>query len=112
MSQNPHPPPSDSPLTLAEVLLEELEPKWADLVEALETLADQKENREIWKKVEAVWEELHTPWDEVQKKSEEIRNLHTEEEAAQICRQKHITIDPSAKTPSDRIWNCKNELSK
>jgi hypothetical protein len=108
MSQNSS-PQSDFPLTLAEVLLKELEPTWADIVNAH---ARQKENPAAWEKVRAVWEKMDAPWDDVQTKINEIQDLKTEEGVSQICQREGIQIDSSAETPSDRIWDCKDELSK
>jgi Patatin-like phospholipase len=108
MSQNPHPPQSDFPLTLAEVLFKELKTKW-DIVNAP---PQPGENPDARKKVQAVWEAMHTSWEDVENKIKEIQDLKTEEGVLQICQQKGIQIDSSADTPAGRIWDCKYELSK
>src|SRR5437870_4410607 len=108
MPQN-SPTQSGFPLTLAEVLFEELGPTWADIVKAR---TEQQENPAAWEKVRAVWEKMYATWADVQNKINEIQNLRTEEKVLQLCQQEGIRIDPSAERPSDRIWDCKDKLSK
>src|SRR5260370_27658928 len=76
------------PITLAEVLFDELKSTRPDL--------DEKQTKIV----------------EVKAKLKEIADLQTEEQVAQICQREGIKIDPSAETPSERIWDCKYELSK
>jgi hypothetical protein len=100
---------SEFPLTLAEVLFEELEPAWTDILNAQK---GEKENPAAWENVRAVWEKMHQPWDDVQTKINEIQNLKTEADVSQICQHEGIQIDSSADTPADCVWDCKYELSK
>ncbi len=79
---------SEFPLTLAEVLFDELKSTRPDL--------DEEEPKIV----------------DVKAKLKEIEDVHTEEEVAQICQREGIEIDASAETASERIWDCKYELSK
>src|SRR5438445_11171227 len=100
---------SEFPLTLAEVLFEEVEPKW---IAILKIQKEQKENPKAWEDVRPIWEEIHETWDEVTKKIAEIKNLETQQGVDKICKCEGIKIDPSAERLPDQIWDCKYELSK
>jgi hypothetical protein len=79
---------SEYPLTLAEVLFEELKSTRPDLNEDEDRIAS------------------------VKIRLKEIQDLKSEEQVAQICEQKGIKIKPTAHTAHDRIWDCRYELSK
>ena len=79
---------SEFPLTLAEVLFDELKSTRPDLDETQANIVT------------------------VKAKLTEIQDLKTEEEVAQICQREGIEIEPTAETASERIWDCKYELSK
>src|SRR5438270_245266 len=107
---------TEFPLTLAEVLFEEVEPKWAVISKAHE---EKEENPEPWKEVCLIWEKIHMTWDQVSNiwdevtyKIAEIKNLETQQGVNKICKCEGIKIDPSAERLPDQIWDCKYELSK
>src|SRR2546425_8919831 len=79
---------SEFPLTLAEVLFDELKSTRPDLAETQPNIVT------------------------VKAKLAEIQDLRTEEQVAQICQREGIEIEPTAETASERIWDCKYELSK
>jgi hypothetical protein len=78
---------SEYPLTLAEVLFEELKSTRPDL--------DETQPRIV----------------SVKARLQEIKDLLTEEGVEQ-CERDGIAIDPAAETAAERIWDCRYELSK
>jgi len=81
-------PQSEYPVTLAEVLFAELKSTRPDLDESQAKI-------------------IH-----VKAKLKEIEDLQTEDQVAQICQREGIAIEPTAETASERVWDCKYELSK
>jgi len=79
---------TEYPLTLAEVLFEELKSTRPDL--------NEDEPR-----ISSVTIRLR-----------EIENLKTEEQVTQTCQRDGIVIKPTAQTAHERIWDCRYELSK
>jgi hypothetical protein len=76
------------PLTLAEVLFAELKATSAPIKETSEEIVRLKE------------------------KLTQIQNLCTEDQLPQILEQENIEIDPTAETPTEKIWDCRTKLSK
>lgn len=104
---------SDYPLTLAEVLFEELETTSADIDESeieIEVVFTEVENRGL-ALIRAICSE--TDWDDVEERIEEIRSLPTlsRKEIERICQREGIEVDLSGSDLFDVIWKCKKELS-
>ncbi|MEK6335347.1 MAG: hypothetical protein AABM67_10390 [Acidobacteriota bacterium] len=76
------------PLTLAEVLFEELEATSAAI------------------------DETRTEIVELRFYLKQIRDLQTEDQLTKICGQEEISIDPTAETLVEKIWDCRTKLSQ
>ena len=104
---------SEYPLTLAEVLFDELEITCEDIDESeieIEVVFTEIESRGL-ALIRAICKE--TNWDDVEEKIDEIRSLPAlgRKELEQICRREKINVDPSGSDLYDVIWKCKKELS-
>jgi hypothetical protein len=92
---------SDYPLTLAEVLFEELE---ATCPNVDETLTDANSNDDTG---------ADASWNDLEERIEEIRALPTysRKQIEKICERELLEVDISGDDLSDVIWKCKKELS-
>lgn len=104
---------SDYPLTLAEVLFEELETTCADIDKPeieIEVVFTEVENRGL-ALIRAICRE--NDWDDVEERIEEIRALPSlgRKEIEQICKRAGIEVHVSNGELFDVIWKCKKELS-
>ncbi len=103
---------ADYPLTLAEVLFEELETTCADIDKPeieIEVVFTEVENRGL-ALIRAICRE--NDWENVEERIEEIRSLPTlgRREIEQICERAGIEADLSDGELFDVIWECKKEL--
>src|SRR5437667_4885107 len=98
---------SEFPLTLAEVLFEELETTHPDIEEILAKLDQEQSRGDNVRAIEPTWNDL-------QEEIEEIRALPTygRKKIEQIWKDKKIKGNPADEDLSDLIWKCKKELSK
>jgi hypothetical protein len=104
---------SEYPLTLAEVLFDELEITCEDIDESeieIEVVFTEIESRGL-ALIRAICKE--TNWDDVEEKIDEIRSLPAlgRKELEQICRREKIKVDLSGSDLYEVIWKCKKELS-
>src|ERR1700730_16616283 len=100
---------SEYPLTLAEVLFDELEITCEDIDESeieIEVVFTEIESRGL-ALIRAICKE--TNWDDVEEKIDEIRSLPAlgRKELEQICRREKMKVDPSGSDQYDVIWKCK-----
>jgi hypothetical protein len=105
---------SEYPLTLAEVLFDELETTCADLDESeieIDIVIDAEENRGR-AVMRAITKEID--WDEVEKKIDLIKTLpaFSKKQIEEICEEEGIEIDEDDKGDQNAVvWKCKKELS-
>jgi hypothetical protein len=103
---------SDYPLTLAEVLFEELETTCADIDKPeieIEVVFTEVESRGL-ALIRAICRE--NDWDDVEERIEEIRSLPAlgRKEIERICERERIEVDLADSELFDVIWKCKKEL--
>jgi len=96
---------SEFPLTLAEVLFEELETTSPNIDETLTAKNMQDDDAAA---------PGGMSWNELEERIEEIRDLPTyaPKQIELICKREEIEVDVSGEDLSDVIWKCKKELSK
>jgi hypothetical protein len=104
---------SEFPLTLAEVLFEELETTCADIDESqteIQLVYAEDESRGL-AFIRAVI--TGTEWDDVEEKIEEIRALPTysRKQIEKICEREEIPFDDSGDGLADLVLRCKKDLS-
>jgi hypothetical protein len=107
-------PENNFPLTLAEVLFEELETMCADIDESqteIQLVYAEDESRGL-AFIRAVIN--GTEWDGVEERVDEIRTLPTSsrKEIGEICKRDGIRFDDSGEDLGDLVLRCKKELSE
>jgi len=104
---------SEYPLTLAEVLFEELEATCSDIDESeieidIAITAGENRGRAI---IRAITK--GTDWDGVDERIDEIKTLPawSQKEIEELCKQKGIEIDDDESDANELVWKCKDKLS-